>query len=84
MAGVAAWALWHNHHVQLLQSRARESVGKETTGDAVQATGKIPGPEEEAKNGEVLTFERPIDNKHTLFNVLGRRRRARDEPISMG
>lgn len=69
MAGVIAWALWHNRHVQLLQSRARESVVTETTGDKVQNTDEAP--EGEAKPVVISTSERAIDNKHSLFNILG-------------
>jgi hypothetical protein len=78
MAGVITWALWHNRHVQLLQSRARENVGTEIAGNEAQETNEKREPGEEAKTVRVSTSERAIHNKYSLLHILKRRHHYSD------
>ncbi|KAL6858458.1 hypothetical protein J3F83DRAFT_750866 [Trichoderma novae-zelandiae] len=52
MAGVMAWAVWHNRHVELLQSRARDGVGNHSTGGKGQSTDENQESESEEDEGE--------------------------------
>ncbi|UKZ77752.1 hypothetical protein TrVFT333_005478 [Trichoderma virens FT-333] len=84
MAGVIAWALWNNRRVELLQSRARESVGTKSQGDNGQDTDKEQSTRKDSNEGGITNEDQAPKSgtdgvrnlkKYSLLGILSRRRR---------
>ncbi|TFB05624.1 hypothetical protein CCMA1212_002027 [Trichoderma ghanense] len=81
MAGVMAWAVWHNRYVERLQSRARDSVGTNSTDDKGRnkehhesENGQGKGQYTEQRQG-TETEKQGFRQNYSLRKVLNRRKR---------
>lgn len=73
MAGVIAWAVWNSRRIQLLQSRARESVFGEAKRRRARDMEDKQSMETEMKRSSMS--ERDPDKKYSMFDILNHRRR---------
>ncbi|KAH0527961.1 hypothetical protein TsFJ059_002877 [Trichoderma semiorbis] len=74
MAGVIAWAVWNSRRIQLLQSRARESVfGEEAKRRRARDMNEKQSMETEMKRSSMS--ERDPYKKYSMFDMLSHRRR---------
>ncbi|KAF5004108.1 hypothetical protein FDECE_9381 [Fusarium decemcellulare] len=82
MASVIAWAFWHNRHIQLLRSLARESVSLTVSTEEMSKTEEKQVPGNKAGTAGALPPGRPIHNKYSLIHILKRRHRSPDSSRS--
>ncbi|KAL6823922.1 hypothetical protein V8C40DRAFT_246843 [Trichoderma camerunense] len=73
MAGVIAWAVWNSRRIQLLQSRARESVVGEANRRRARDMDEKQSQETETKRSSMS--ERDAYKKYSMFDILNHRRR---------
>ncbi|KAL7909565.1 hypothetical protein GGI35DRAFT_450249 [Trichoderma velutinum] len=73
MAGVIAWAVWNSRRIQLLQSRARESVFGETRRRRARDMDEKQSLETEMKRSSIS--DRDPSTKYSMFDILNHRRR---------
>lgn len=74
MAGVIAWAVWNSRRIQLLQSRARESVfGEEAKRRRARDMNEKQSMETEMKRSSMS--DRDPYKKYSMFDILNHRRR---------
>ncbi|KAL7939061.1 hypothetical protein V8C35DRAFT_290078 [Trichoderma chlorosporum] len=73
MVGVIAWAVWNSRRIQLLQSRARESIVAEAKKDNNEDTDEKNSLKKETVR--ISMSERELNQRHSLFNILNRPRR---------
>ncbi|KAK4069936.1 uncharacterized protein Triagg1_6731 [Trichoderma aggressivum f. europaeum] len=72
MAGVIAWAVWNSRRIQLLQSRARESVFDEAKTRRARDMDEKQSPEAMKQSSMP---ERDPHKKYSVFDILNHRRR---------
>ncbi|KAH8810749.1 hypothetical protein F5884DRAFT_875544 [Xylogone sp. PMI_703] len=73
IASVIAWALWHNRYVLLLQSRARDSVGKDSAKDEAQQGNESQESGTGIKSTGVAIPEYEVHNSHSLLHMFRHR-----------
>ncbi|KAJ4860426.1 hypothetical protein T069G_05414 [Trichoderma breve] len=71
MAGVIAWAVWNSRRIQLLQSRARESVVGEANRRRARDMDEKQSQETETKRSSIS--EQDPYKKYSMFDILNHR-----------
>ncbi|KAL7960808.1 hypothetical protein V8C34DRAFT_52821 [Trichoderma compactum] len=82
MVGVIAWAVWNSRRIQLLQSRARESVFDEAKRRGARDMDEKQSLEAEMKRS--LMSERDPHKKYSMFDILNHRRRHQHDVATAG